>query len=97
MEWEFIAPMVVTITLFLSIAGVLIFRPLAKRLGDLIEITTRNRQAQGGQQDVARLAELVGHLADRIEQLEERQDFTERVLASVDREEEMKLRGHGEG
>jgi hypothetical protein len=85
MDWEPIAPMIVFVTFSLSIAAVLIFRPLTKRLGDLIEITGRNRQAQAGGEDLARLTEVVGHLADRIEHLEQRQDFSERMLASLDR------------
>ena len=96
MEWEFIAPMVMGVTLFLSIAGVLVFRPLTKRLGDLIEVTARNRKTPPGQEDVARLTEVVSRLADRIDQLEERQEFTERVLTSAERSEQVKLRGHGD-
>jgi hypothetical protein len=86
MDWEVIAPMIAVVTLFLSAAGVLIFRPLTKRLGDLIEVTSRNRQTMGNPENLARLTEAVGRLAERIELLEERQDFTERVLSSTRQE-----------
>lgn len=86
MEWEFIAPTIVGSVFFLSIAGVLIFRPLTKRLGDLIEITARNRQGQQSPKDLARVTELLGQLSDRVERLEERQEFTERILSGADPE-----------
>ncbi len=83
MDWEFIAPMVVLITLFLSIAGVLIFRPLSKRLADLLQSMHRDKQARLSESDVVNLTEHVDRLADRVEQLEERQDFSERLLLSM--------------
>ncbi len=83
MDWEFVAPMVVAVTLFLSIAGVLIFRPLTKRLGDLIDVTSRSRQGQLGNDDLGKLTDIVNRLTDRIENLEERQDFAERILTSL--------------
>ena len=85
MEWEFVAPMIVIVTVTLSAAGVLIFRPLAKRLGDLIEITGRKQSGDTRSEDLARLTEVVGSLADRLEHLEERQDFADRILVSMDR------------
>lgn len=85
MEWEFVAPMVTAVTLVLSIAGVLIFRPLTRRLGDLIEITAQNRQRETQTEELARVADLVGLIGDRLDRLEERQDFTERILQSLER------------
>lgn len=85
MEWEFIGPMVASATLFLSVAAVLIFRPLTKRLGELIDVTSRNKQAQLSQQELGRVTELVERLADRLERLEERQDFAERMLSTLER------------
>ncbi len=85
MEWEFIAPMVTVVALFVSVAGVLIFRPLTKRLGELIDVTSRNKQTQLSQEELSRVTELVERLADRIERLEDRQDFAERILTSLER------------
>ncbi len=82
MDWEAIAPMIVFVTLTLSVAGVLILRPLVKRLGDLIEITGRDRRAQVGGNDLERLTQVVGHLTDRIEHIETRQEFAERLLTA---------------
>lgn len=101
LDWDVIAPMVVSITLILSVAAIFILRPVTKRLGDLIEITAKNRQAQGdigggGHDELARLSDTVGLLADRLDQLEERQDFAERVLTHAKREERAQIRGEGE-
>ncbi len=73
------------VTVTLSAAGVLILRPLAKRLGDLIEATAREKRANMKDEELGRLTELVGNLTDRIEGLEDRLDFNERVLASIER------------
>jgi hypothetical protein len=85
MEWDYVAPMVIAVTITLSAAAVLIFRPLAKRLGDLIEITGRRQSVEARSEDIARLTEVVSSLADRLEHLEQRQDFADRILVSLDR------------
>ncbi len=80
-----IAPFVLGMTLILSTAAVIIFRPLTKRLGNLIEARQRERQAERapGSQELNRLTDVVNRLTDRIEALEERQDFAERLLDSL--------------
>ncbi len=85
-DWEFIAPMVMGVTAFISVAAVLIFRPLTKRLGDLIEAISRDRQAKLSDENAQRVISIVEQLGDRVEQMEERLDFTERMLASADRQ-----------
>lgn len=99
-DWDVIAPMVVSITLILSVAAIFILRPVTKRLGDLIEITAKNRQTLGGvgggNEELARLSDTVGLLADRLDQLEERQDFAESVLTHAKREERAQIPGEGE-
>lgn len=85
MDWDVIAPMIVVVTITLTVAGVLILRPLTKRLGDLIEATARDKRAAAKDAEVIRLADVISRLTDRIESIEERQDFAERILSSVDR------------
>lgn len=75
------AVMVFTITA--GVASVMIFRPLTKQLGQLLEQMRRDRQLGAEQPDPARMAELIERLLDRLERLEARQDFTERVLESA--------------
>ncbi len=87
MDWEFVAPLVVVVTITLSAAAVLILRPLSKRLGDLIDVTARDKRVKSKDDELARLTDVLGRLTDRIENLEDRLDFNERVLASLDRPE----------
>jgi len=79
-----IAPVIIGVTLILSVAGVLILRPIATKLGSLFEAMTIERSNKAGAQEVARLTDAVSLLTDRVETLEDRQDFTERIMASVD-------------
>jgi hypothetical protein len=82
-DWEILAPVIFGMTLVLSTAAVFILRPLTKRLGELIETTSRNKQAPLSSEDVAKLTDVVGRLADRMESLEERQDFSESILTAL--------------
>ena len=43
MEWEFIAPMTVSIVLIVTVGGVAVLRPIAKRVSDLLELYARDR------------------------------------------------------
>lgn len=81
-----IAPLIIGMTLILSVSGIIILRPLAKRLGDLIELRTRAKEKQPeiDSEQLDRLTELVGRLTDRLESLEERQEFAERLLMDTD-------------
>jgi hypothetical protein len=85
MDPDLLAPVIILVTVTLSTAGVLIFRPLAKRLGDLIEITGRRQSGEPRSEDIARLTNVVSSLADRLDHLEQRQDFADRILISMDR------------
>lgn len=74
-----IAPFLVPISLFLTVGAVLIFRgPLGKAIGERIAGRPRELQHSGEAE------ELRGEVEDlrwRLGELEERLDFTERVLA----------------
>ena len=84
-----LAPFMLGMTLILCTAGVIILRPLTKRLGDLIEARNRDRAAQSQLPgpEIARLTEVVSRLTDRIESIAERQEFSERLLDSLERPE----------
>jgi hypothetical protein len=77
-------PLIMGVTVTVSIAGILILRPLMKRLGNILELRAKERHqaSQISPDDITRLTQAVGRLTDRIEDLEERQDFAERLLAS---------------
>jgi hypothetical protein len=72
----------IPITLFMCIAGVLVLRPITKKLGGLIEATARERvQARTDDAADARIMLLMEQMARRLELIEERLDFTERLVA----------------
>ena len=79
---EDIAPMLVLLTLILTTGGVILFRPLAKRLGDLLEIMAQQRRAVPENDDAARTREIVESMNTRIALLEERQDFTDALMSA---------------
>ena len=82
-----ILPFLLATTAMLSVAGILILRPLTKRIGDMIELKARAKHPdpQLNSEDMTRLTDVVSRLTDRIESLEERQDFAERLLSGPDR------------
>lgn len=84
MDWEMVAPMI-TISIFtLTVGGVVLLRPIAKRLGDIVELMLREkREGAGG--ELQRIGDLLETVSARMALLEERQDFTERLLDSPDR------------
>lgn len=77
---EFILAMV-PITLILSVAGVAIFRPLTKRLGSIMEANAlARRQGSDDRLQFEHLKTLLETQSLRLEQLEQRLEFTESML-----------------
>jgi hypothetical protein len=81
MEWDAIAPMLVAIVAILTVGGVAILRPIAKRVSELLEFYARDRQS-GIEGDVHQMRELLETMDARLRLMEERQDFTDRLLTS---------------
>ena len=78
---EVIAPMVVGTIFILTVGGVVLLKPLSKNLAQLLEAMARERQAPPGlDAEVRRLRESLDQVSERLHLLEERQDFTERLL-----------------
>ena len=86
MDWDVIAPMIVAVVFLLTVGGVLILRPIAKRLADLLEIYARDRQS-GIEGEVHQVRDLLETMNARLQLIEERQDFTERLLNPGDPKE----------
>ncbi len=80
MEWEFIAPMIVSVVLVLTVGGVVLLRPVTKRLGALLDVMVLEKSTSSRTDD-RRLLETIDTLNDRLSLLEERQDFTERLIS----------------
>jgi hypothetical protein len=79
-DWNAVAPMIVAVVGTLTIGGVLVLRPIAKKAGDLMEALARDKQA-GLQNDVGQLRDILETMNARLTLMEERLDFTERLLA----------------
>lgn len=79
-EWEFLAPMIVMVTLIITTGGVVLLRPLTKRLVELLEVTTREKANPRVQRDSEVIRDLLETMNSRLALLEERQDFAERLL-----------------
>lgn len=78
----------VPIAFFFSIAAVMILRPITKRLGLLLEALARERQGMGNgaaatrptdDRTLARVASALEQLNTRLELLEDRMEFVERL------------------
>lgn len=80
LDWDVIAPMVVAVVLILTAGGVLVLRPIAKRLGELMELYARDKQV-GLEGDIGHMRDLLEAVDARLRLMEERQDFTDRLLA----------------
>ncbi|MDH3269961.1 MAG: hypothetical protein OEN56_01435 [Gemmatimonadota bacterium] len=81
MDWEYIAPMIVSIVLALTVGGVLILRPLALRVSELLALYARDRD-EGVEAELGQVRDLLDSVDARLRLMEERQDFTERLLSS---------------
>lgn len=84
MDWEMIAPMLVAVVGILTGGGVLILRPISKRIGELLQLYARDRHS-GLQTDVHQIRDLLETMNARLQLMEDRQDFTERLLGSGER------------
>jgi hypothetical protein len=81
-----LAGALVGITFFLSVAGVIILRPLSKRLGEfLLEMRLERRGSRLEDSELARIRSLLERMNGRLDLMEDRLDFTERLLSSGER------------
>lgn len=88
LDWANIAPMIVGVVFIVTTGGVLVLRPIAKKVGDLLELMAREKQA-GLTNDVGQIRDLLETMNARLALLEERQDFTERLMAGERKKEQL--------
>jgi hypothetical protein len=79
-DWDNIAPMVIMVVLTLTIGGVTLLRPISKRLAELLEVYARDK-GSGVERELRQTRELIETMDARLRLMEERQDFTEKLLA----------------
>ncbi|MEO7670711.1 MAG: hypothetical protein ABIV28_00695 [Longimicrobiales bacterium] len=85
--WRRAVEFMIPITLFMCGAAVLILRPLTKQLGSFLEAMTKERIQPRAplplqESDSARTVLLLEHLVRRLDVMEERLDFTERLVST---------------
>ncbi|MBI4408307.1 MAG: hypothetical protein HY561_01285 [Gemmatimonadetes bacterium] len=87
MDWGSLTGLVVPLVFILSVAAVLILRPLSRRLGDLLlQMRQEQQSTRSGEAELARLQGSLEQLRQRVDQLEDRLDFTERLIGASRRE-----------
>ncbi len=79
MDWGALVALVVPVVFIVTVGGVVLFRPLVKRLGTLLDAMAREK-SRSSLEDLRRLQDVVEAMNQRMALLEERQDFTERLI-----------------
>ncbi|HEX8903775.1 MAG TPA: hypothetical protein VF771_02895 [Longimicrobiaceae bacterium] len=76
----------VMVTAIVTTGGVLVVRPISKRLGALLEVMTQQKlnAAKQDPHDNHRIRELLVSIDSRLTMLEERQDFAEALISAGD-------------
>jgi hypothetical protein len=79
-----------TVTLIVSVGAVILLKPLMRNLGNFLEAKAEEKRLLGSRspEDWDRLFGTLEGLGDRLKALEERQDFTEKLLARPPSREE---------
>lgn len=79
MNWEALVAIVVPSLFIVTVGGVILLRPIAQRFGTLLDAMAREKSGSAPE-ETRRLREAVEAMNDRLALLEERQDFTERLI-----------------
>jgi hypothetical protein len=96
-QLEILAPMVFAVILTLTIGGVILLKPIANKLGTLLEAMAKEKQEPRLTEDLGNIRELLETMNGRLSLLEERQDFTDALLNDPERRR-LRLKGsEGEG
>ncbi len=85
-ELEIIAPLILGVLLIITIGGVILLKPISNKLGHLLEAMAKERQLPRTGEELGHIRELLETMDGRLSLLEERQDFTDALLADPDRQ-----------
>jgi hypothetical protein len=80
MDMEIIAPMLFAIILTLTIGGVILLKPIANKIGHLLEAMAKERSQPQLGEEIRHIRDLLETTNARLALLEDRQDFTEALL-----------------
>lgn len=80
-----VAPMVVGVIFFIVTGLVILLRPISTKLGSFLEVLAEEKRRQLDQKpvnrdDAARIAMLLENIDQRLAHVEERQEFTDKLL-----------------
>ncbi len=79
-DLDALAGVLIPMTVILTTGGVLVLRPIATRLGMLLEVMAKEKTRQAPADDLRRLHQAMDTITERLSLIEERQDFTERLI-----------------
>jgi hypothetical protein len=77
-----IAPMVISVTLFIVTGAVILLWPVSRKLGALLEVMTHQKRHLPQGADAEPILHALAGIEERLAKLEERQSFAEALLAS---------------
>lgn len=84
-QLEMIAPMIFAIILTLTIGGVILLKPIANKLGHLLEAIAKEKSEPSVGAELGHIRDLLETTNARLTLLEERQDFTDALLQDPER------------
>jgi len=87
-DWTEVAPMIVAVVMFVVVGGVILLKPIANRVGFLLEAMAKEKES-GLDNDLAHVRDLMETMNARLQLLEERQDFTERLMSGEKKQDQI--------
>ncbi len=82
---DIVAPMLFAVVLTLTIGGVILLKPISKKIGDLLEAMAEERKNPSLAGELQQLRGQLETMSSRMALLEERQDFHEKLMESPSR------------
>ena len=77
--------MIITVILTLTVGGVILLKPIAKNIGNLLEAMAKERTEPQLGAELGHLRDLLETMSARLDLLEDRQDFTEALLQNPEK------------
>ena len=84
-QLDVIAPMIFAVILTLTIGGVILLKPIANKLGHLLEAMAKERSGPQSGSELSHIRDLLETTNARLTLLEERQDFSDALLNDPER------------
>jgi len=85
-DLEILAPLIFAIILTLTVGGVILLKPIANKLGHLLEAMAKEKAEPKLGGDIDHIRDLLETMNARLALMEERQDFTDALLADPERQ-----------